>query len=334
MKTTRRQPHNKIQQKVPARRRHSIKITTKRIINSRHLILLILATPISASAEYSHLALINFPPPFPQSQSGVIGSSSAPLPGITSYERRYAKGGYLAETKIEFTASPIASLSIYSQAASPGASAMNMLAEGRMEYTFEVFGAPLTSIPTDFSGVFKAHQTGRNRSINNLANIEISESTTGEKRSSNFGLEFISSRFKEKSYPVFLLGTSSPTYQYTQPDEDTIVGKFMGSINLTTDKYGRAQGSVLLISRTVLSATSDTLKAYSFIDPHLEINPSFLISNPNTSLRIFDGVGNSILAVPEASTLSLSIFGIAVIFIRKAKKFVALLQFGSRSGFA
>jgi hypothetical protein len=85
---------------------------------------------------------------------------------------------------------------------------------------------------------------------------------------------------------------------------------------MLTGADGKARGFVQLFAEAGVNVIGYAASASAFIDPHLEIDASFLAANPAATLTITPGVGNEMPAVPEPGTYALMLAGLAALALK------------------
>jgi hypothetical protein len=96
-------------------------------------------------------------------------------------------------------------------------------------------------------------------------------------------------------------------------------GFFSGVLMAYTDALGQSNGTVGLSAqaKTVAIGTLDDAISIAFIDPVLTIDPDYLAANPSATIDIYQGVGNTMLAVPEVSSIYLCSAGLLLLGVRR-----------------
>jgi hypothetical protein len=233
----------------------------------------------------------------------VIGQTSKP--GDVSYT--YNNGETFATAS--FTSSPIASVNYTTSASSPVHNT-SLNGGGMMTYGFTIAAAPFTNVPIDFQGLYSSFQ-----------------GAAGQLAATSFTIQTVnSSVFTYSTFESFLYGNcgaptclqyttfNNTTYTSNQPDVFSVAGSFQGMLEMLTGADGTVIGSVQLFAgANVAAPLGGGASAAAFIDPHLEINATFLSANPSATLTITPGVGNAISAVPESNTLAMTLAGLGLV---------------------
>lgn len=231
--------------------------------------------------------------------SNVIGSTTTP--GNVSYT--YNETG--SSATVDFTSSPIASVSYSGTVINPVGTTF-LQGGGDATYIFEVSAQPFSTVPVNFLGLYSSYQ-----------------GAAGELASTSFVIQSVnSSLYTYSSFASLLYGNctagclqyqtfNNPTYTSQQSDVYHVNGSFQGSINMLTGADGKVSGSVQIGAGANVKVIAGTANAQAFIDPHLEIDSSYLAANPNTTLAITAGVGNAISPIPEPASYSLMLVGLA-----------------------
>jgi hypothetical protein len=241
----------------------------------------------------------------------VIGQTSTP--GDISYS--YNSGG--TQATVRFTSSPIASINYTTSASSP-VSNTGLTGGGIMTYGFTVAAAPFTNVPIDFQGLYSSFQGAAGQLAGTSFTIQTVNSTVSTYST------FQSYFYGNCGAPTCLQYTTfnNTTYTSSQSNVFNVAGSFQGTLGMLTGADGTVTGSVQLFAgANVAASVGGSASAAAFIDPHLEINATFLSANPSATLTITPGVGNAISAVPEPRTLAMILGGIAAVVPLARRKF-------------
>lgn len=253
----------------------------------------------TAMAQYQATARIG---------SNVIGST------VTPGDVSYTHTGSGASATISFTSSPIASVTYSGTVTNPLGTTF-LQGGGDITYRFEVLAQPFASVPVNFAGVYSSYQ-GAN----------------GELASTSFVIQTVnSSLYSYSSFASLLYGNctagclqyqtfNNTTYTSTQSDIFHVNGSFQGRLNILTGADGKVTGSVQFGASANVKVIAGTASAQSFIDPHLEVEASYLTANPSTTLSITAGVGNAVSPVPELSSNALFAVGLTAIGIATRRR--------------
>lgn len=219
-----------------------------------------------------------------------------------------------------------------------------------LTYEFSVKSAPSTIVPVHFSGLMSFIsqapssdsylidiETGLWKSLDSYgrAGVHISFNGSGGDSLVGADVSLQNSFYRTRSQSGFDLGTWTTLHNfnlsaYLSDDSslslsgDPIVdgetwlssfsSNFSGTIYMVTDEHGFSDGSV--------SIFGDARGGATFIDPLLTIDSAFLLSNPNTSISLPAGIGNSpVQSIPEPSTYLLFCVGLGMMLMRKARSF-------------
>lgn len=262
---------------------------------------------------YSHSAYVNVP----GIEVRPFGSVIVPQPDPVVYDYLYqspnGRSSIDASVGIQTKPGAAVSLDVDQIFSTYGSS----LVYAQMDYSFGVENAPpLTSIPFIFSGNFYASQNGEARlASTNEVSVEVTGEEWGSSVRSYFGLNLHTPRRSSESTPFITTSTSNtPVVNYSQPDQYSINGSFVGHINISTNESGFAEANVSLIARTILNTGNSVFFASSLIDPHIEIDPIFLANNPGATFLIAEGVGNAVSPVPLPGAVWLLGSGLIALF--------------------
>ena len=181
-----------------------------------------------------------------------------------------------------------------------------------MDYRFEVQAQPFTYVPIDFSGLYSSYQGSAGSAAQTSFLVQTVNSSV-----STYAY-FTSALYGDCGAPICLQYNvfNDVTYTSTQSDASHVEGSFEGTLDMLTGADGKVIGMVQLVAAANINFSFGTRSATSFIDPHLEIDATFLAANPGATLTIESGVGNEIRGVtnvPEPSTYMLLLAGLAIV---------------------
>lgn len=264
----------------------------------------------SAFAQYEATAYV------PSGQ--VFGHTTTP--GDVSYAFDSGTG---ASAVVAFTSSPIASVSYTSTAFNPSGQIV-LSGEGSMTYRFEVTAQPFSNVPIDFSGLFSSVSSPASAGYGAFTSFLVQTVNSSVSTYSTFHSYFQG----DCGGPACLQFNTfnNTTYTSTQSDGSHVNGSFQGTLDMLTGANGSVIGMVQLAATAGINTWFVPGTAEAFIDPHLEIDATFLAANPGATLSITPGVGNEIPAVPEPGTYALMLLGLAAVGFSERRRGVGLLE--------
>lgn len=263
-----------------------------------------MASSTTAFAQYEATAYIP--------NGSAIGHTT--LPGDTSYT--YDNGGG-ASAVVAFTASPVPSVSYATNGFNPaGQTALS--GGGIMTYRFSVSAQPFTNVPIDFSGFYSSSSTPAAAGYGAFTSFVIQTVNSSVSTYSSF-----ESFFRGDCGIVTCLQYNTFNnirYTSAQADASHVTGSFQGSLDMLTGGDGTVSGMVQLFAGAGVNTYFVPASATAFIDPHLEINPAFLVANPGANILITLGVGNATLPVPEPASYAFMLAGLAALAIKAGRR--------------
>jgi len=257
----------------------------------------------SAIAQYQATAYLP--------NGNIFGSTSTP--GDVSYSYSAPQGSGATSATVTFTTSPIASVS-YAMTTSNPSGQHGFSGGGIMDYRFEVTAQPFTVVPVDFSGLYSSSTSPASAGFGAFTSFLVQTVNSSVSTYSTFQSFFQGNC----GAPVCLQYTTfnNTTYTSIQPDSSHVEGSFEGTLDMLTGATGTVTGLVRLFAGGGTNTFFVPANSSAFIDPHLEIDATFLAANPSATLTITQGVGNdirSVTPVPEPDAYALMLAGLAAL---------------------
>ena len=236
----------------------------------------------------------------------VLGQTT--VPGDVSYS--YNSGG--ASAVASFTSNPIPSVT-YTTAAFNPSGQIALSGGGIMTYRFTVVAQPFTTVPINFAGIYSSSTSPASAGYGSFTSFLVQTVDSSVSTYSSFQSNFQGACGASTclQYTTF----NNTTYTSIQSDPSNVSGTFQGALNMLTGASGSVIGLVQIAATAGVNVFFVPASATAFIDPYLQIAPSFLAANPGATLTVTPGVGNAISAVPELGTYGLmlaGLFGVAV----------------------
>jgi hypothetical protein len=173
---------------------------------------------------------------------------------------------------------------------------------GRLSYTFDISGAPASSyVPVSFQGIYSMARYNLSPSATALVEFSVTSAVWNEDYSRYQNVHFEDSCFDYSCDGHLQLKSDTLSFIRSTVNEENTEGvaggKFSGIINLQTNEFGEARGAIDILAYA-FAGYYGTQSVEAFIDPYLQIDPSWLIANPGATLVLPQGVGNQPSAVP------------------------------------
>ena len=196
------------------------------------------------------------------------------------------------------TSGPLPSIAVTAHAAQDG---KIFYVDGRLEYSFLVSG-PNTGInvPILVSGIYRmGNSAGVSSPYASQAAAQVNAAVYGP----------------SLSY-LYAFSKSCNSAASNAADRICGDGSFVGTMNFLSGNAGliRLQtvasvSSAFSYSNIVLNLNAD---ASAYIDPYIEIDPTWALANPGYSISVSQGVGNT-APVPEAETYAMMLAGLGLV---------------------
>jgi hypothetical protein len=236
-----------------------------------------------------------------------------PHANVTTYSAKIGVGTSSGLNVVEFASdpAPFVLAKTSGQNSNPIGS-VDGAAYGRMIYVFTLQGAANSSIPLSFYGSARIQASPGPGTIG-------TQVTANARFALGSALVDLSAREGSGWDQFTVTGTNADVSRINRLG-DAESGYFSGTVLFQTDANGKASGTVDLTASTSFGGRgTGTTVGQAYIDPLLFIDPVWQSQHQQVTLAILPGVGNSVLQVPEPTTLLSMLAGLGRLVVRRRR---------------